>query len=228
MHDMRIGQAAQRAGVRVSLIRYYEEIGLLPPAERISGQRRYDESVLRRLEVIDVAQRAGLTLDEIRELLEHGADPMSDRLRDVAERRLPELDALIARAQRVRAWLQAATTCHCESIDDCALFDDGPVTGLQVSLASGLRLGLAGPGQADDDPDERQQDDHADDRADYPAPVEHVGVADPEPVSEDEEPEDGAGQAEHEREQPRLRAAQPAPHVGHEQPADRAGHQTEQ
>src|SRR5919199_933661 len=83
---MRIGEVAERAGVRVSLIRYYEEIGLLPEPARVSGQRRYDETVLRRLAVIDVAQRAGLTLDEIKDLVDHGNDPMSDRLR--AHRRL--------------------------------------------------------------------------------------------------------------------------------------------
>ena len=121
---MRIGEVAQRAGVRVSLIRYYEEIGLLPEAPRVSGQRRYDESVLRRLAVIDVAQRAGLSLQEIGELVEHGNDPMSERLRELAARRIPEIDALIERAQRVRAWLQDASSCGCERIDDCALFDD--------------------------------------------------------------------------------------------------------
>jgi MerR family transcriptional regulator, redox-sensitive transcriptional activator SoxR len=122
--QMRIGEAARRAGVRVSLIRYYEDIGLLPEPERISGQRRYDETVLRRLAVIDVAQRAGLSLEEIRELVEHGNDPMNDRLRELAARRLPEIDALIERAQRVRTWLETATGCECQAIDECALFDD--------------------------------------------------------------------------------------------------------
>jgi MerR family redox-sensitive transcriptional activator SoxR len=125
--QMRIGDVARRAGVRVSLLRYYEGIGLLPEVPRVSGQRRYDGGVLRRLAVIDVAQRAGLSLEEIRELLDHGNDPMSDRLREVAERRLPEIDALIDRARRVRAWLSAATTCDCERIDDCVLFDDAPL-----------------------------------------------------------------------------------------------------
>ena len=122
---MRIGEVAGRAGVRVSLIRYYEGVGLLPEAQRVSGQRRYDESVMRRLAVIDVAQRAGLSLEEIRELIEHGNDPMSERLRALADRRLPEIDALIERAERVRQWLQAAQSCRCEAIDDCRLFDEG-------------------------------------------------------------------------------------------------------
>jgi MerR family redox-sensitive transcriptional activator SoxR len=122
--SLRIGEVAQRAGVKTSLIRYYEEIGLLPPPERVSGQRRYDRSVLRRLAVIDVAQRAGMSLDEIRLLVEHGTEPMSGQLRELAARRLPEIDALIDRARRVRAWLETATECDCQSIDDCALFDD--------------------------------------------------------------------------------------------------------
>lgn len=122
--EMRIGEVAERAGVRVSAIRYYEQVGLLPEARRASGQRRYDGRVLTRLRVIGVAQRAGLSLDEIRVLVEHGNDPHSERLRELTDRRLPEIDALIARAQRVRQWLQAAESCGCETIDDCRLFDD--------------------------------------------------------------------------------------------------------
>ena len=120
---MRIGAVAEHAGVRTSLIRYYERIGLLPAPERVSGQRRYDESVLRRLAVIDVAQRAGLSLEEISELVRAGSEPISDELRDIAARKLPEIEALIDRAERVRAWLQTATGCECQTIDECALFD---------------------------------------------------------------------------------------------------------
>ena len=119
---MRIGEIAERAGVRTSLIRYYESIGLLEPPERVSGQRRYDETVLRRLAVIDVAQRAGMTLDEIRLLLEHGNDEFSTELAGLAARKLPEIDALIERAQRVRSWMTRAADCGCETIDACELF----------------------------------------------------------------------------------------------------------
>ena len=125
---MRIGEVAEQAGVRTSLIRYYEDIGLLPEPARVSGQRRYDEAVLRRLSVIDVAQRAGMSLDDIRVLLEHGNSGMSEVLRELAERRLPEIEALIDRAQRVRAWLVSAQACDCQTIDSCALFDAPPAT----------------------------------------------------------------------------------------------------
>ena len=120
---MRIGEVADQAGVRTSLIRYYEDVGLLAPPQRVGGQRRYDRSVLRRLAVIDVAQRAGMSLGEIRLLLEHGNEPMSEQLRELAAVKLPEIDALIERAQRVRTWMEAAAECRCETIDACRLFD---------------------------------------------------------------------------------------------------------
>ncbi len=123
---MRIGEVAERAGVATSQIRYYERIGLLPAPERVSGQRRYDAAVLRRLAVIGVAQRAGMTLGEIRTLIEHGNVPMSEVLRELSGTKLPEIDALIDRAQRVRRWLAAAQTCECPTIDACVLFDEAP------------------------------------------------------------------------------------------------------
>ena len=119
---MRIGEVAQRAGVRRSLLRYYEGLGLLHPVGRVGGQRRYDESVLRRLAVIDVAKRAGLSLEEIRDVLDDA--PMSERLREVAARRLPEIDALIDRAERAREWLRHAVACGCGTVDECELFAD--------------------------------------------------------------------------------------------------------
>jgi len=125
--SLRIGEVAAQAGINTSQIRYYERIGLLPPAERVSGQRRYEPAVLRRLAVIDVAQRAGLSLDEIRGLLDIGTDPLSARLQELAQNKLPEIDALIARAERVREWLDAATRCECVSVDECALFDEAAV-----------------------------------------------------------------------------------------------------
>ena len=64
--SLTIGQVAARARVPASRIRYYEHVGVLPPPARTGGQRRYDDSVLRRLATIEVAQRAGFALDEVR------------------------------------------------------------------------------------------------------------------------------------------------------------------
>jgi MerR family transcriptional regulator, redox-sensitive transcriptional activator SoxR len=120
---LRIGEVAERAGLRKSAIRYYEEIGLLPEAERVSGQRVYDPSILRRLAMIESSQRVGLTLGEVGELIDAGDGPVSDRMQALAERKLPEVDALIARAEAMRAWLESASRCACERVEDCGLFD---------------------------------------------------------------------------------------------------------
>ncbi|MFL5841199.1 MAG: MerR family transcriptional regulator [Thermoleophilaceae bacterium] len=63
-----IGELAQRAGLATPAIRYYESIGLLPEPYRVSGQRRYGDDTLKRLEFIAAAQHAGFTLREITEL----------------------------------------------------------------------------------------------------------------------------------------------------------------
>jgi MerR family transcriptional regulator, redox-sensitive transcriptional activator SoxR len=122
---MTIGQVADRAGVRASRIRYYEDVGVLPAPERNAGQRRYGEDVLHRLAIIEVAQRAGLSLEEIRDLT-HPQDghAAGDGLRALAERRLPDIEALIERAQAVKRWLEIARSCDCASVDVCGLFVD--------------------------------------------------------------------------------------------------------
>jgi MerR family redox-sensitive transcriptional activator SoxR len=119
-----IGEVAARAGVRTSSIRYYESVGVLPEPERAAGQRRYTTEVLDRLRFVDVAQRAGFSLAEIRELLE-GADSgrASASLQALAQRRLPDVQALIARAEAMRGWLEAAAECECPSLASCALFE---------------------------------------------------------------------------------------------------------
>jgi MerR family redox-sensitive transcriptional activator SoxR len=121
-----IGQVAQRAGLNTSHIRFYERTGVLPQPERVSGQRRYRPEVLHRLSIIDVAQRAGLSLEEIAPLTgpdNRGANA-SAHLRELADDKLPHIEALITRAQAVKQWLQVAQHCDCESVDVCGLFVD--------------------------------------------------------------------------------------------------------
>jgi DNA-binding transcriptional MerR regulator len=121
-----IGEVGARAGVNTSHIRYYERVGVLPPPERTSGRRRYREEVLHRLAIIDVAQRAGFTLDEIRDLTgpANQGRTAGERIRELAEHKLPDIETLIARAQAMKEWLEVATTCDCETVDVCSLFTD--------------------------------------------------------------------------------------------------------
>jgi MerR family transcriptional regulator, redox-sensitive transcriptional activator SoxR len=131
-----IGEVAKRAGVRTSAIRYYERVGLIPEPDRASGQRRYQDDIFQRLGVIAVAKEAGFSLDEVRTLLDSAdrGEPTHQELRTLAERKLPEVDALIKRAQRVRQWLNTATTCGCDTLEDCQLFVtlDGGAEGVNV------------------------------------------------------------------------------------------------
>jgi DNA-binding transcriptional MerR regulator len=122
---MTIGELSRRTGKAASAIRFYEEIGLLAEPVRVAGRRRYRAESVRTLAVIDTAQRAGLALDEIRLLLEASSDDgaATDRLRELAERKLPELLALIERADVVRGWLELAARCECPTLDDCPLFE---------------------------------------------------------------------------------------------------------
>jgi MerR family redox-sensitive transcriptional activator SoxR len=121
-----IGEVAERAGLRTSHIRFYEKVGVLAEPERVSGQRRYREDVLHRLSIIDVAQRAGLTLEEIAPLT--GPDNRSAlagrHIRALANEKLPHIEALIIRAQAVKHWLEVAQSCDCSSVDVCGLFVD--------------------------------------------------------------------------------------------------------
>jgi MerR family transcriptional regulator, redox-sensitive transcriptional activator SoxR len=122
--EITIGEVARRAGVRPSAIRYYESIGVLPPAPRVSGQRRFSSDVLRTLAVIRSGQWAGLDLGEIRELLSGAEDgAVSERLRAIAERKLPHVQALVERSLLVEGWLRAAAQCRCPTLARCPLFD---------------------------------------------------------------------------------------------------------
>ena len=120
-----IGEVARITGRAASAIRYYESIGLLPEPVRVSGRRRYPADVLQSLAVIDTAQQAGLTLDDIRLLLRASAEDADavEQLREVAERRLPVLREAIARAELVRKWLEQAADCCCPTLETCPLFE---------------------------------------------------------------------------------------------------------
>lgn len=123
--ELTIGELARRAGRRASTIRYYESVGVLPDAERVAGRRRYSSRDVRRLAVIDTAQRSGLSLAEITELIGPSPDDPAaiERLRRIAERKLPELQALIERTERVKEWVQHAAACECPTLEECPLFD---------------------------------------------------------------------------------------------------------
>ena len=154
MPELTVGEVARRAGMRTSAIRYYEGVGVLPPARRVGGRRRYDEAVLARLAVVRLAQEVGFTIAEVRDLVagfeEGGVAPA--RWRGLARRKLVEVDALIARAEGIKRLLEASLACGCVTLDACEL-----VLGLGqgdrgAAGQPGPRPTEAGDGPAGDDP----------------------------------------------------------------------------
>ena len=122
MAGLTISEVARQVGLQSSAIRYYEQIGLLPPAHRISGQRRYDTTVLYRLSVIQGARQLGFTLDEVRELFFGFRDVAraSARWQTLCRRKMDELDQMLDRIKTVRRLLRRMMTkCHCETLDQC-------------------------------------------------------------------------------------------------------------
>lgn len=122
--ELTIGEAARRAGVATSAIRYYESIGLLPEPDRLHGQRRYRSDVVGKLAFIGVAQSAGFKLSEIRALADaDGSDGnMAGRMRSLSSAKLGEVEALLERTKAMKGWLEVAKGCSCATPAGCALF----------------------------------------------------------------------------------------------------------
>jgi len=123
MENLEIGEIAGRAGIRTSAIRYYEQLGLLKETTRVNGRRRYSANILIQLESIQVAQQAGFTLGEIGTLFSGFREdtPVSARWRAMADRKIAEVDGLIAKAHRMKQLLQLGLECGCVELKDCRL-----------------------------------------------------------------------------------------------------------
>jgi DNA-binding transcriptional MerR regulator len=107
---MRVAELASAVGVAPDTIRYYERAGLLPPPARTpAGYRAYDPGTVDRLQFIQGAQRLGLRLRDIRDLLtirDTGACPC-EPAEQLLRRRLADLDAEMARLAALRAQMVA-------------------------------------------------------------------------------------------------------------------------
>ena len=130
--DLSIGTVATRAGVRVSALRFYEDRGLISSHRSDGGQRRYGRAVLRRVAFIQVAQRVGLTLEEIGRAL--ATLPDDDGLsaadwKRLSERWRPILDERIRLLEALRDELDSCIGCGCLSLERCRLRNPGDWAG---------------------------------------------------------------------------------------------------
>jgi MerR family copper efflux transcriptional regulator len=125
---MNIGQASTRSGVPAKTIRYYEEIGLIPPADRTEGNYRdYDDSSVRVLQFLKRARSFGFSIEDCRELLSLYLDRgrSSADVKAMAQRRVDEIDRKIAELQALRSTLGTLVErCHGDERPDCPILDD--------------------------------------------------------------------------------------------------------
>lgn len=118
---MLIGEVSRLAGVTASTLRYYEREGLLPPPARTSNRRSYDSRVMGRIRIIQLARNAGFSIAETRTFISsHPSGSMpSRRWQVLADRKLQEINALIARATRMKKLLRSSFKCGCLTIEEC-------------------------------------------------------------------------------------------------------------
>ena len=121
-----IGVLAQRTGLAVSAIRFYEEKGLITALRTSGNQRRFLRSDIRRLSFILIAQKLGLGLVEIEvELatLPQGRTPSQSDWQRISRSMRVQLDAKIQLLTRTRAKLEECIGCGCLSLQRCHLYN---------------------------------------------------------------------------------------------------------
>ncbi len=119
-----VGEVARRSGVAVSALHFYETKGLIHSVRSAGQQRRYGRDVLRRVAVIKVAQRIGISLASISEAfasLPEGRSPTAADWARMSSLWRKELDERITQLTRLRDQLDGCIGCGCLSIDACRL-----------------------------------------------------------------------------------------------------------
>lgn len=134
VHELTVGQLAERSGVAVSALHFYESKGLISSRRTPGNQRRFTRDTLRRVSFIRVAQRVGIPLSEIREALATLPEERTPTVEDwarLSEMWRGELDARIRQLERLRDDLTDCIGCGCLSIDTCPLRNPADALGEQ-------------------------------------------------------------------------------------------------
>ncbi|MGY3437188.1 MULTISPECIES: redox-sensitive transcriptional activator SoxR [unclassified Marinovum] len=121
-----IGFVAERTGLAVSAVRYYEDQGLVFPDRNAGGQRSFERSDIRRLSFVRIAQGLGFSIAEIREALAslpEGRTPTKSDWEQISAVFGQVLDARIEQMQALRAKLDGCIGCGCLSLDRCKLYN---------------------------------------------------------------------------------------------------------
>ena len=130
--ELSVGEVARRSGVAVSALHFYERKGLIHSQRTAGNQRRFQSDVLRRLALIQAAQRVGMPLQAVAERLAElpeGRAPTKADWAKVSARWRKELDERIATLQFMRDQLSDCIGCGCLSLKRCGLLNPQDVLG---------------------------------------------------------------------------------------------------
>ena len=126
---MRIGELAEATGTTTKTLRFYEDSGLLPPPERtVNGYRDYDQNAIARLDFIRRGRAAGLTLAQVREVLDirdagtapcHHVKELLDIRLTALDQQITDLQALRTNVAHLRDGAAQANPSECQSKDVC-------------------------------------------------------------------------------------------------------------
>ncbi|MBO9112726.1 MULTISPECIES: redox-sensitive transcriptional activator SoxR [Rhizobium/Agrobacterium group] len=123
-NELSVGELAKRAGVAVSTLHFYETKGLISPRRSSGNQRRYSRSLLRRVAIIRIAQRAGISLAEIKSALSAlpaERTPNADDWRKLASSWNKSLEERIRALTQLRDEMAGCIGCGCLSLRECPL-----------------------------------------------------------------------------------------------------------
>lgn len=146
---MRIGEAADRSGVSAKMIRYYESVGLIPPAARSkSGYRTYGAKDVHTLRFIRRARDLGFMVEDITELLSLWRD-RSRRSSDVKSLALDHVARLRNKISEIEAMVDTLTelaeSCHGDDHTECPILEDLEAARPASLSSSSTRFGVHGP-----------------------------------------------------------------------------------
>jgi Cu(I)-responsive transcriptional regulator len=136
---MRISQVAERSGLGVKTIRYYEEIGLVTPGRGDNGYREYANRDVQLLCFLQRARTLGFSIDECRLLLSlyQDSDRASADVRAIAASKISDIDEKIARLRALRADLSVLVEqCHGDDRPECPIMDNLAGTSIETAARS--------------------------------------------------------------------------------------------
>ena len=116
--SLSIGELAGRFGLPTHVLRHWEDEGVITPAERVNGRRRYTEEHVARVTMILRCKQTGLSLAQIRELFE---TPRDDHM-EILLRHRARLDEQLEEIAAARAMLEHMIACHADDVTRCLEF----------------------------------------------------------------------------------------------------------